>query len=84
MELEEELGLKLPIGKFKFLDRIIKNESLFDVWIAYAGFVITDLTLQKGEVSEVKWATKQEILKMVKLETFYNYGDEYFCQIFAE
>ena len=43
-----------------------------------------ELTLQKSEVSEAKWITKEELCAMIKQGQFHNYGKEYFDRVFEK
>ena len=39
--------------------------------------------LQKDEVAEAKWVTKEQLNQMVQKGLFHNYGKEYFDLIYS-
>ncbi len=83
-ELFEELGI--PSNKFnlKKLARIKRRNSLLDVWFINTDIEINKLRLQKSEVAEAKWVSKNELETMIKNGEFHNYGKEYFDTLFSE
>lgn len=70
-ETEEELGLSLSTGSFKHLfsckeRAILENGSyvanhINDVYLAYSDLNISEFILQKEEVEEVKWISREEL-----------------------
>ena len=40
--------------------------------------------LQRSEVAEAKWVSKEELREMIKGGSFHNYGKEYFDCIFEK
>lgn len=83
-ELAEELGIKSTEDTLKNLLRIKKRNSILDVWFLKSNIGISDLTLQKSEVAEAKWVTKDELISMIENGEFHNYGKEYFNKIFEK
>ena len=73
-EVKEEVGITLnpTCGK------IIRHErrghkdfpDFLDVWLFTHDIDVAQLKLQHDEVSDAKWACKEEILKMIKEKTF--------------
>ena len=64
-EFCEELGLKPELVN-AFLFKTIKRERDFvDLWFIKQDFDISNLNLQKEEVSQAKWATIQQINNMI-------------------
>jgi len=72
-ELKEELGLKPSNYKIKFIERVkekLNNNGLISneyvsIFIIEADIDINDIVLQKEEVSEVKWCTKEELNNLI-------------------
>ena len=83
-ELFEELGIASNENTLKKLTRIKRRNSLLDVWAININTPADELTLQKSEVAQVKWVTKQELEGMIKNGQFHNYGKEYFERVFSK
>lgn len=81
-ELYEELGLKRSRDKMQRAFRLKRRNSLVDVWFTHCDMNTEEITIQKDEVAEVKWADTQELESMIKEGLFHNYGNEYFSRIF--
>lgn len=73
-ELEEELGINYNSVEIEKIDRIteklvnngvISNEYV-TIFIVYTDIDIKDLKLQKEEVSEAKWCTKEELNLLIE------------------
>jgi len=74
-EVKEELGISLKIEKGIFIKRIKfdSNNSWFgDIWLFNNDVNISDIVLQEEEVSDVRWATNDEILILIQNEEFFN------------
>ncbi len=67
-ELEEELGLKNI--DFKHVDTIKYpyNNYIFNVYLIEEKINISDLILQPDEVVQVKWYSKDDIMKLIEEE----------------
>ena len=67
-ELEEELGLKNI--NFKHVDTIKYpyNNYIFNIYLIEKKINISDLIFQPDEVVQVKWYTKDEIIKLIDEE----------------
>lgn len=84
-ELEEELGLNLNdynieyliTHKEKLLNNDVNSNEFVSVFIIYADIDINDITLQKEEVSEVKWATKEELNDLINNQQIIPHVEEY-------
>lgn len=83
-ELFEELGISSNRMSLKKLFRIKRRNSLLDVWFIESDINVNNLKLQKTEVSEAKWISKEELIKMIENGDFHNYGNEYFSRVFTE
>lgn len=82
-ELIEELGIRLNARESKCMSRIKKRNAFVDLWFTKSDVDASSLILQKSEVSQVKWVTKQELINMIKNGEFHNYGKEYFDTVFS-
>ena len=83
-ELFEELGITADSIDFMKLCRFKRRNSLLDAWVITYDTDISDLSLQKSEVAEVKWVKRDDFLEMIKSGQFHNYGNEYFETLFEE
>ena len=63
-EVKEELGIDIPKDNMEFMLSFKRKYNYLDVWLARLNIDIKDITLQKEEVSEVKWIDKETLLKM--------------------
>ena len=80
-EIKEELNIKIDKTKARLFNsalRFFKDcPDILDVWIILDNTPIEKIKIQKDEVMNVKWATKQEILDL------YNQG-KFEANIFFE
>lgn len=83
-ELQEELGIKIKENELKFITRIVRKNSIVDIWMVGVDIAIESLNLQKEEVMDAKWVTEEEFKEMIAKGQFHNYGKEYFKYIFSE
>ena len=77
-ELSEELGIQLPAEAFISLGRLVRRNSLCDVYLIKRDIAVTEMKLQKDEVSQVRWVTGEQLRGMVQERRFHHYGDAYF------
>jgi mutator protein MutT len=65
-EVKEEIGI--DINNIEFIERVIRDEylDLLDVYLCNDNINIEETILQEGEVIDIKWYTKDEIINMVK------------------
>lgn len=65
-EMYEELGIK--IENVTFIKRIIweKYHHFIDIFVVIKDIDICDLTLQKSEVEDVKYISKDEMVKLIR------------------
>lgn len=77
-ELHEELGIKADKEQMIFIKRLTRRNSFVDIWMLRSDIKMSDLKLQKSEVSAVKWVTAEQLNNMVKSGEFHNYGPGYF------
>ena len=64
-ETFEEIGIKLDKSNYKFLDTQIYKKQFVDIYKSNMIIDIDKVILQDEEVSDVKFVTKREFLKMV-------------------
>lgn len=74
-ELFEELGIKNDFSDVRPILTIHFDKGFDDIYTVNRDIDINDLTLQKEEVAEVKWATEEEILNMIKDGIFIPYHE---------
>ncbi|HHW45775.1 MAG TPA: NUDIX domain-containing protein [Clostridiales bacterium] len=77
-ELYEELSIKADKNDMVFVKRLTRRNSFVDIWLTKTDIDISDLKLQKSEVSAIKWVTVEELNQMIKSGDFHNYGSDYF------
>lgn len=82
-ELKEELGIDKRRDELVYVTRMIRRNSLLDIYLTFTDCNPEELTLQQDEVAEVKWVSADELAEMVKNGEFHNYGKEYFDKLFA-
>ncbi len=83
-ELFEELGIKGDRNTLKKLARIKRRNSLVDVWVITTDTPESELVLQKSEVAEACWVTREMLCEMIKQGKYHNYGKEYFNTVFSK
>lgn len=69
-EVEEEIGLRLCEQNIRFLYRSVGADMLFDDYIAIVDFQIDKAVLNLSEVSEIKWASLEEIMYLYSINEF--------------
>lgn len=72
-ELYEEIGLKLDFQHLRPHLTINFEKGFDDIYLIEENVLIHTLTLQQEEVQNVKWASREEILTMIKNEEFIPY-----------
>ena len=81
-ELREELGIDLPEEEFFSLGRMVRRNSLCDVWLVRRNVAVPDMHLQREEVSQVRWVTVEQLVDMLRRRQFHHYGAGYFRFVF--
>jgi 8-oxo-dGTP diphosphatase len=72
-EVEEELGIKPVEHNMVFISRIKKTNWFTDLWVLEQEMQLENIVMQKEEVCDVRWVTKQEIYSMVTDKEFVAY-----------
>ena len=69
-EIKEELGIDVDKGKLKLFKTIKTVDDFVDLYYMKMDINLNDITMQKEEVADVKWATIEEIKEMIKNNIF--------------
>ena len=72
-EAREEIGIQLKGESLRYIMTVPFSYVLDGFFTAQTDYKIEDLTLQKEEVLEVKWASLDEILQMCENGQFVDY-----------
>lgn len=70
-EVREELGLDVSNDNLVLFKTNTNNDQFFDLYYLEKDIDINDIKIQKEEVAGVKWATKEEIIKMYDDSNFH-------------
>lgn len=81
-ELGEELGLPISFADRRPALTVHFPEGLGDVFLLEKDVDLSTLTLQKEEVQAVRWATEEEILRMIEGDTFIPYQPHFIGLLF--
>ena len=65
-ECSEELGISINPDNMELILSFKRKYDFVDVWLVKQDLKIEELILQEDEVSEVKWATVDEIRNLMK------------------
>lgn len=78
-EGEEELGLKCKESDFIFLKEWLnqKGWEFAEIYLLKTNAKITDMTLQKEEVEEVKYLDYDKFVKLSYSDDYSNHAKEY-------
>ena len=77
-ELFEELSIEMNVRNTRFVKRLIRRNSLLDIYLVRCNTPTNELKIQKEEVAEVKRVHINHLKRMIKTGKFHNYGKEYF------
>lgn len=72
-EMYEEIGIQPDMDNAKVAFTVTRKDNICDVWLIKQDFEISECKMQVEEVSDLKWATIQEIKEMIKQKIFINY-----------
>ena len=65
-EVNEEIGIDIDKEKAEFMLSFKRSHGFVDVWLTKQNVDLKDIVMQKEEVSDVKWVTKEELEKMIE------------------
>lgn len=82
-ELREELGYDAAPEEITLMAHLRRSSSFCSVFTIRLNCEAGAFTLQKEEVSAVKWCSQAEMMRMIADNALYNYGDSYFRMLFA-
>ncbi len=81
-EVQEELGLNIDFSKERAFFTINTENSFDDYYLIEKDIDIKDISFKDNEVQAVKWASKEEILKMIEDKKFLLYYPSFIETIF--
>lgn len=82
-EVKEEIGLDVDLSNVRCNFTFNFEDGFDDIYLLNIDNLdLTKLKLQKTEVQEVKWATCDEIIEMMKNDLFIPYYDSYIKMLF--
>ena len=76
-EVKEELGISFEPDMPERITRVKYKNVFSDLWLVRRDVSLEDVKLQKEEVSEVRYAVIDEILKMISNNEFIDFGKCY-------
>ena len=77
-EVKEELDIDIVSENIKLFKTIKTKDDFVDIYYLKEDVDITKIKIQKEEVSDIKWATIEEIKKLIKSEAFSTSYAEFF------
>ncbi len=77
-ELYEELSIRSDDKSLKKIATIRRRNSILTIWHIKVDLDERKLRLQRNEVAQVRWVTRDELEKMIADGRYHNYGREYF------
>lgn len=69
-EIKEELGIDVDKKKLELYKTIKTEDDFVDLYYLKMDIDLNDIILQEEEVADVKWASIEEIRKMIEKDTF--------------
>lgn len=81
-ELEEELGLSTGERELRSVCTVTFNHAFDDYYLLKREVDLRELKLQKDEVSAVRWATRQQVLDLVRRDEFVPYSENFLGYLF--
>lgn len=82
-ELYEELSIYSDENSLKKIATIKRRNSILSIWRIKKDVPVRALRLQRSEVAEVRWVTREELERMIDDGLYHNYGREYFDIVFS-
>lgn len=82
-ELLEEMGIEAEESELKLIKRMVRKNSILNIFLVLRDTPLSGLTLQESEVSEAKWVHRNKLRQMIKNGEYHNYGKEYFDAVFG-
>ncbi len=82
-ELLEEMGIDADFEELKLIRRMVRKNSILNIFLVCKDTPVSELVLQESEVSEARWVHRNKLRQMIKNGEFHNYGKEYFESVFG-
>ena len=77
-EIKEELGLTVNPNELKLFKTIKTEDDFVDLYYLKHDFTIEEITIQKEEVEDVKWASIEEIESLINEKLFLSSHIEFY------
>lgn len=74
-EVREEIGMALDPKNVYYLERIVGEKDLFDVFLAIQDYQIETAVLNPEEVSELMWADEETLHELYRNGLFFRYPE---------
>ncbi|MBQ8389446.1 MAG: NUDIX domain-containing protein [Oscillibacter sp.] len=81
-ELFEELGVSARPEDLRSVCTVTFNHAFDDYFILKRDVDLRDLKLQAEEVSAVRWATRQQVLDLIRRDGFVPYSENFLAYLF--
>lgn len=81
-ELEEELGLAVAPQELRSVCTVTFNHAFDDYFILKRDVDLRTLHLQEEEVTAVRWATRQQVLDLIRRDAFVPYSENFLAYLF--
>lgn len=65
-EVKEEIGIDIKDDEIEYLLSFKREKGFVDIWLVKKDIAIDELVLQKEEVSEAKWVSLNELIKLAE------------------
>ena len=65
-ECKEELNIDVNIDNLELVMTIKRKTSFVDIYLLNQSFRLEDITMQKEEVTDVKWISEEQCREMMK------------------
>lgn len=82
-ELFEELGVKYDFLDERVFLTVHYNKGFDDYYLIYLDKELNDFIVNPEEILDIKWASKEVILDMMKADEFIRYNDGFINLLFA-
>ena len=82
-ELAEEMGIEAEESELRLIKRMVRKNSILNIFLVLRDTPASELILQESEVSEAKWVHRNKLRQMIKNGEYHNYGKEYFDAVFG-
>lgn len=85
-EIKEELGQTVNQNELTLFKTIMTEDDFVDLYYMKKNININDIVLQEEDVEDIKWATREEIEKLIEDDKFSKSHEEFYryCLEFLE